>query len=60
LRRSARTVLARLGCRDEVAEAILGHMPEGIKSTYNRHTYDNEKREWITRLAANLEGLVRV
>lgn len=58
LRRSARTLLARLGCRDEVAEALLGHMPEGIKSTYNRHTYDNEKREWLTRLAVHLEQLV--
>lgn len=57
LRRSARTLLARLGCRDEVAEALLGHMPEGIKSTYNRHTYDNEKREWLTQLADHLERL---
>lgn len=57
LRRSARTLLARLGCREEVAEALLGHMPEGIKSTYNRHTYDNEKREWLTLLAAHLEQL---
>ena len=59
LRRSVRTLLARLGCRDEVAEALLGHMPEGIRSTYNRHTYDNEKREWIEKLSAELESMVK-
>ena len=57
LRRTVRTHLASLGCPDAIAEAILGHMQEGIKGVYNLHKYDREKREWLVRLDAHLEGL---
>jgi integrase len=57
LRRTGRTLLAALGCPAEVAEAILGHMQPGIQATYNRHSYDAERRLWLTRLAAHLEAL---
>ena len=58
LRRTVRTILAKIGCRDDVAEAILGHMQPGVKGTYNRHSYDNERRVWITRLSEHIESLV--
>jgi len=57
LRRTGRTVLAALGCPAEVAEAILGHLQPGIQATYNVHTYDAERRVWLTRLAERLEAL---
>lgn len=57
LRRSSRTLLAALGCPDAVAEAILGHMQSGIRGIYNRHTYDKERREWLTLLSDRLEAL---
>jgi len=57
LRRTARTMLAALGCPDPVAEAILGHIQPGIKGVYNRHAYDQERRVWLALLAAKLEGL---
>lgn len=57
LRRSVRTILAAMGCPSEVAEAILGHVPPGIVGVYNRHTYDQEKREWLGKLSARLEEL---
>jgi integrase len=57
LRRSSRTLLASLGCPDEIGEAILGHMKTGITGVYNRHTYDKERREWLAKLAAKLEQL---
>lgn len=56
LRRTARTLLAALGCPDAVAEAILGHAPPGIVAVYNRHRYDAERVEWLTRLAQRLEA----
>jgi integrase len=56
LRRTGRTMLAALGCPGEVAEAILGHLLPGIVGTYNLHTYDLERREWLTRLAAHYEA----
>ena len=38
LRRTVRTGLARLGCPNEVGEAILGHSKKGIEGTY-KSTY---------------------
>lgn len=58
LRRTARTILAELGCPDSVGEIILGHMLPGVVGTYNRHQYDAEKREWLKRLSDHLESLV--
>ncbi|WP_296228546.1 tyrosine-type recombinase/integrase [Ralstonia sp. UBA689] len=55
LRRTARTMLAALGCPMEVGESILGHMLPGVEGIYNRHTYDRERREWLARLAEHLE-----
>lgn len=55
LRRTGRTMLAALGCPGEVAEAILGHLLPGIVGTYNLHTYDRERRDWLTKLAAHYE-----
>jgi integrase len=57
LRRTSRTMLAAMGCPAEVAEAILGHMLPGVQGTYNRHTWDAERRLWLTRLADRLETL---
>jgi integrase len=59
LRRSSRTQLAAIGCPDEVAEVMLGHMKPGITGTYNLHEYDKEKRKWIMLLDQHLESLVR-
>ncbi|WP_414691470.1 tyrosine-type recombinase/integrase [Noviherbaspirillum sp.] len=60
LRRTSRTLLAAIGCPDSVAEAILGHMQPGVKGVYNRHSYDKERREWLSKLAQKLEALIRL
>jgi integrase len=39
LRRSARTHLAALGVRREVAERCLGHKLKGLEGTYDHHDY---------------------
>lgn len=57
LRRSARTLLASMGCPPEVGESVLGHMLPGVVGTYNLHAYDAERVEWLRRLAERLEGL---
>lgn len=56
LRRTGRSLLASIGCPQEVAEAILGHMPSGIVGTYNRHSYDSERVEWLDRLSQLLSA----
>lgn len=57
LRRTGRTLLAALGCPDEVGEAILGHMPAEMVATYNAYSYDVERVEWLAKLAGYLERL---
>lgn len=59
LRRTVRTMLASMGCPGEVAESVLGHMLPGVVGVYNRHSYDAERLEWLTRLDARLEDLAR-
>lgn len=58
LRRTAATGLARIGCTDEVIDAILNHTKKGIISVYNQHNYANEKREWLTRWAEHLKLII--
>ncbi|RMX06742.1 hypothetical protein D8I35_09580 [Corticibacter populi] len=57
LRRTARTMLAALGCPNEVGEAIVGHMPRDIEATYNAHSYDAERLHWLARLDHKLDSL---
>ena len=57
LRRTGRTMLAAMGCPNEVGEAILGHVQPGVVGTYNQHRYNAERRHWLTLLADRLEGL---
>lgn len=59
LRRSARTLLAAMGCPGDVAESVLGHMIPGVAGAYNRHQYDAERVEWLRRLSERLEDLAR-
>jgi integrase len=59
LRRTARTLLARIGTDDLVAELILNHaLPGRLRRTYVLHRYENEMREALERLAAFLEQIV--
>jgi integrase len=52
LRRTARTLLARAGVRDDIAERCLGHVIKGVEKVYNRHAYLDEKRAAFEALAA--------
>jgi integrase len=54
LRRTARTHLASLGVRREVAERCLGHQVGGVEGTYDRHSYFAERCEALTQWTALL------
>ena len=56
-RRSARTLLARCGVAVDVAEQCLGHSLGGIRGTYDRHDYADEKRHAFEALAALITRL---
>lgn len=57
LRRTSRTLIASMGCTDEIGEALLGHVPSEITATYNAYSYDAERVFWLDKLSRKLEGL---
>lgn len=58
LRRTARTLLARAGVRDDIAERCLGHVIKGVEKVYNRHTYLDEKRGAFEALALLVQKIL--
>lgn len=52
LRRTARTHLAALGVRHEVAERCLGHKLRRVEGTYDRHDYFKERRAALEQWTA--------
>ena len=54
LRRTARTQLAALSIRREVAERCLGHAIRGVEGTYDRHDYFKERRAALEQWTAVL------
>jgi len=59
LRRTARTHLAALGVRREVAERCLGHKLRGVEGTYDRYDYFRERRAALESWAALLLSIER-
>jgi integrase len=59
LRRAARTLLSRAGITPDTAERCLGHALTGVRGTYDRHSFENEKRHAFESLAALVERIAR-
>ena len=58
LRRTARTLLARVGVSDEVAERCIGHVGGSrLLLTYNRHKYESEMADAFERLASEVQRI---
>jgi integrase len=60
LRRTAATFMASMGYMDEIIDAVLNHVKQGIIRTYNRHDYDKEKQQaleaWERKLKMIISG----
>lgn len=50
LRRTARSMMSRVGVPRDVAERVLGHAIQGIVAVYDRHDYVAQKRDALLRL----------
>ncbi|RYX86979.1 MAG: site-specific integrase [Bradyrhizobiaceae bacterium] len=59
LRRSAATHMSRMGVDVIVIERVLGHTMRGVMGTYQRNTFDNEKRAALTIWSDYLSGLIK-
>jgi integrase len=60
LRRTARSLMSRAGVQTEIAERVLGHAPGELIQIYDRHHYQGETAEALTKLAALLERIVAI
>jgi integrase len=58
LRRTAKTLMARAGVRPDISERVLGHVIGGVEGTYDRHSYLDEKRDALEKLAASVERIL--
>jgi len=51
LRRTARSLMSRAKVPTDHAERVLGHVIGGVRETYDRYEYLDEKRDALTALA---------
>jgi integrase len=58
LRRTARSLMSRAGVSSDVAERCLGHVIKGVRGTYDRHEYYEEKQQAYEALAGIVERIV--
>lgn len=61
IRRTVATGMARIGVQPHIVEACLNHISgfrAGVAGTYNRATYDHEKRNAFDRWAQHIDGIV--
>ena len=58
LRRTARTNFAACSIREDVAEAMIGHVKRGIVGTYNVHDYQPQKVDGFARWEHRLLRIV--
>jgi integrase len=57
-RRTARTLLSRLGVPFEVSESLLGHKLKGVASVYAQYDHESQKGVALARLASLIEQIV--
>jgi integrase len=58
LRRTAKTLMARAGVRPDISERVLGHVIRGVEGIYDRHSYADEKRDALEKLAKLIEHVL--
>jgi integrase len=58
LRRTGKTLMQRAGIRPDISERVLGHAMGAIEGTYDRHSYLEEKRDALEKLAAMVEQII--
>jgi integrase len=57
LRRTAATFMAGMGFMDEIIDAVLSHVKQGIIRTYNHHDYDKEKQQALKTWERKLNSI---
>jgi integrase len=59
LRRTARSLMSRAGVNADIAERCLAHVITGVRGTYDRHAYRDEKKQAFEALAAQIDQILK-
>lgn len=59
LRRTTATIMPRLGIDDDHRERVLGHKIQGVKGTYNRYKYFDERSKALREVATLIGEILR-
>ncbi len=59
LRRTAASHMTGAGIPRLVVAKILNHAEPGVTAVYDRHSYDDEKRQALRKWASNLEAMLK-
>lgn len=59
LRRTGRSLMSRAGVDTDHAERCLGHVIGGVRETYDRYEYLDEKRKAFERLAGLISSILK-
>ncbi len=57
LRRTARSLMSRAGVPVDHAERVLGHVIPGVRGIYDRHSFLEEKRDALAKLATLVDRI---
>jgi integrase len=57
-RRTCRSLMARAGVPSDHAERVIGHVIGGVEGIYDRHSYRDEKRIALAKLATLIAAIV--
>lgn len=60
LRRTAASMMTSIGVSRLTVSKILNHVERGVTATYDRHSYDNEKRMALEAWSRKLESILSV
>jgi integrase len=58
LRRTARSLMSRAKVPTDYAERVIGHVIGGVRETYDRYEYLNEKRDALLALAGLIDRIL--
>ena len=60
LRRTARTLMSRIGIKKHIAERVINHSQGGIVGVYDLHDYLQEKRQALGKLGCEIDRIVGI
>jgi hypothetical protein len=59
LRRTAATLIARLGVPRFIIERVLNHRDSSVGGIYDRYSYANERKDAVTKLGVRVNSLAK-